>query len=112
MAGAAVQLAVRTQANKSKLSRPLSASVAESVEYVGGNELRAFLQATVPEGCPCAVLGLPPYPFSRLAICGGLDGLATNTQQSLQLKPTGERSSRPGDAFDPPGPLLMGREGG
>ena len=77
MAGAAVQLAVRTQANKSKLSRPLSASVAESVEYVGGNELRAFLQATVPEGCPCAVLGLPPYPFSRLAICGGLDGLAT-----------------------------------
>ena len=51
--------------------------MAKSVEYVRGNELGAFLQATVPEGRPCAVLGLPPDPFSRLAICGGLDGLAT-----------------------------------
>ena len=54
------------------LVRFIAASVAESVEYVRGNELGAFLQTTVPEGRPCAVLGLPPDPFSRLAICGGL----------------------------------------
>ena len=67
---AAVQLAVRMKLSAGSIF--IAASVAESVEYVRGIELRAFLQATVPEGRPCAVRGLPPDPFSRLAICGGL----------------------------------------
>ena len=52
------------------------------------------------------ILGLPGPLQPSVAACGGL----WTRLQNLQEKLTGERPIRPGDACDPPGPLLMGAQ--
>ena len=49
-------------------------------------------------------------PFSRLWLYAPSAARVTRGDQNLQAKATEERSSRPGDACDPPGPPLLGAQ--
>ena len=105
LARAAVQLAVRAQAVKFDYrgrsapgQPPLRNRQRMCYAHSCMEEYRRAVRAPT--------LGCPGPLQPSVAICGAMADLWTGQPK----KPATERSTRPRDACDPPGPLLMGRQ--